>query len=440
MLLGFAIRKHRRSILFRREFPRVRAIIERSREILSADPRHRLNEQLHVWRLASGATIEFGSLQHEHTKNNYQGRGYDLHGFDELTEYSESQFRFVTGWNRSTSPDVAAQVVCTFNPPLTEDGMWVLRFFGPWLDPDYRGERAQPGELVWFVTDDDGKDQEVGRGPDRPVAHPLAKSRTFIPASLHDNPYLLASGYAATLNALPEPMRSILLGKAPPVGASDHPWQIIPSAWIVAAQHRWTSQPDRTPTSVGMDVARGGADRTVVARLVGTWLAPLQVVPGTATPTGPDAARLIMADALAGVPVGIDIIGVGASAFDSARSLGGVTIAGINNAAAAKQSDGTPYTDQHGKLRFRNVRAMAYWRVREALDPAGAILLALPPDDELAKELRTPRWSLTPYGVQVESKEDIVERSGRSPDKADALTIALIAPLFAQGQWLLWED
>jgi hypothetical protein len=294
--------------------------------------------------------------------------------------------------------------------------------------------------LVWFVTDDDGKDQEVGRGLTCPVDFPLAKSRTFIPASLHDNPYLLESGYAATLNALPEPMRSILLGKAPPVGASDHPWQIIPSAWIVAAQLRWTAQPNATtPTSVGMDVARGGADRTVVARLFDTWLAPLQVVPGSATPTGPDAARLILDDALAGVPVGIDSIGVGASAFDSARSLGAVTVAGINNAAAAKSSEGVPFTDRHGKLRFRNVRALAYWRVREALDPAGDILLALPPDEELAKELRTPRWSLTPYGVQVESKAEIVERSGRSPDKADALTIAIVAPLFAQGGWLLWD-
>jgi hypothetical protein len=363
-----------------------------------------------------------------------------LHGFDELTEFSETQFRFVTGWNRSAIPGQHAQVVCTFNPPLTEDGVWVLRFFGPWLDPDYDGPKAAPGELVWFVTDRDGKDREVGRGPDRPFLYPLAKSRTFIPATLHDNPYLVRSGYEATLQALPEPMRSILLGNAPPVGSTDHPWQIIPAAWIVAAQARWRPGTPGVQTSAGMDVARGGADRTIVARLYGAWLAPLQVVPGVETPTGPDAARLILPDVTASIPVGIDVIGIGASAYDSARSLGHTTVAGINNAAAAKSGDGTVYTDRTGRLRFRNIRALAYWKAREALDPNGDILLALPPDDELAKELRIPRWSLTPYGVQVESKQDIIERLGRSPDKADALTIALVAPLFAGPSWLLWED
>ena len=442
LLVGLAARKHRRSIIFRREFPRVRAIIERSREIFASGQAHNkdsYNEQLHLWRLAGGVTIEFGSLQREQDKNNYQGRAYDLHGFDELTEFSETQFRFVIGWNRSAVLGQHAQVVCTFNPPLTEDGTWVIRFFGPWLDPDYDGPKAGPGELVWFITNPNGADQEVGRGDTRPESHPLAKSRTFIPATLADNPYLLASGYEATLQALPEPIRSILIGKAPPIGTTDHPWQVIPAAWIAAARQRWRDGNHGPQTSAGMDVARGGSDRTIVARLHGNWLAPLQVVPGAQTATGPDAARLILPDALAGVPIGVDVIGIGASAYDSARSLGHTTVAGINNSSAAKDSAGQPYTDRTGRLRFRNIRALAYWRVREALDPAGDVLLALPDDDELAKELRAPRWSLTPYGIQVESKDDIIERLGRSPDKADALTIAVVAPLFAGASWLLWE-
>jgi hypothetical protein len=67
-------------------------------------------------------------------------------------------------------------------------------------------------------------------------------------------------------------------------------------------------------------------------------------------------------------------------------------------------------------LHFVNLRAYAYWSLRDLLDPEQGQNLALPPDQELLSDLTAPRWSLTTQGIKIEAKEDIAERLGRSPD------------------------
>ncbi len=54
--------------------------------------------------------------------------------------------------------------------------------------------------------------------------------------------------------------------------------------------------------------------------------------------------------------------------------------------------------------------------------------LALPPDEQLMDELIATRWRPTPEGkVRIEAKEDLKTRLGRSPDKADAVVMAVAA-------------
>ena len=76
--------------------------------------------------------------------------------------------------------------------------------------------------------------------------------------------------------------------------------------------------------------------------------------------------------------------------------------------------------------RFANKRAEAYWRFREALDPDqdGGSLVALPDDAELRADLAAPKFSITPRGILIESKDDIRKRLGRSPGKSDAVVMA----------------
>src|SRR5579883_2001040 len=60
LLLGLAVKRHRRSIIFRRMYPSMRALIERSREIYNSegDAFKTFNEQSHLWRLQGGRQIE----------------------------------------------------------------------------------------------------------------------------------------------------------------------------------------------------------------------------------------------------------------------------------------------------------------------------------------------------------------------------------------------
>jgi hypothetical protein len=62
--------------------------------------------------------------------------------------------------------------------------------------------------------------------------------------------------------------------------------------------------------------------------------------------------------------------------------------------------------------------------MREALDPRSKSLIALPPSSELKADLCAGHFKITPGGIQVESKEDIKKRIGRSTDLGDAYLLA----------------
>jgi hypothetical protein len=437
VLLGLAGTAHRNSIIFRRVFPKTRALIERSRAIFNATGvahfRDSYNEQLHLWRLRDGRTIEFGSVQHDKDKQDYQGRPHDFIGWDEGTEFTEAIYRFVNIWLRSTVPGQRCRVVVTGNPPTNVDGEWVIRYWAPWLDTQHPNP-ARPGELRWFVrvkTDDgQGKDVEVADGRacviDNERVQP--RSRTFVPARLSDNPFLASTNYGAVLQALPEPLRSQMLYGDFSIGIKDGAWQVIPTEWVRAAQKRW--KPDGYKgalTAIGVDVAWGGADKTVLAPRHGTWFGKLEVYPGPATPDGPAAARVIqkfLADAgrrgtVRGAAVQIDAQGEGASCYSSC------VLFKVPGVQAVRFGDGAGGRQDKGKvLHFANLRAYAWWRMRESLDPQKGDNIALPPDSELLSDLCSPRWDNTVSGVRLEPKEDIKERIGRSPDRGDAVVLA----------------
>ncbi len=418
LLLGFAGTKHYRSVIFRRVFPLLEGIEARSREIFSAGGPARVkdsyNESLHRWELSTGAMVRFAAMQYEDDKKNFQGRPFDFYGFDEATEFTESQVRFVTGWNRSTRTNQKCRVVLTFNPPLDEAGEWVVRFFAPWLDETHANP-AKDGELRWFAMID-GDEKEVADGA--PFTHNIEtitpKSRTFFHAKLSDNVILEQTGYQSQIDAMPEPIRSILKGSFSAYKQID-PFQVIPPAWVKAAQERWiNSEPVDVIKAVGVDVARGGADKTVISTLRLERFDELNKYPGVSTPTGQTVALLVNQVIGEQEPIiGVDVIGVGASAYDHLSDS-----IGVNFGA------GSDETDKSGKFRFANIRAEAYWKFREALDPDYGATMALPPDKELLGDLCAPKWSIKTGKIYIESKDEIIKRLGRSPDCADSVVIA----------------
>lgn len=119
LLCGLAVEEHRKAIIFRREYPQIKGLVDEVQRQLGT--RAGFNASDRIWRLPNGNELEFGSVQHEDDKEKYQGRAHDLKGFDEITHFSESQYRFLIGWNRSADASQRCRVVATGNPPISAD-------------------------------------------------------------------------------------------------------------------------------------------------------------------------------------------------------------------------------------------------------------------------------------------------------------------------------
>ena len=417
LAIGLALTTHTESIIFRREAVQLEGIFRRMTDILGS--RDGFNSTTRIWRL-SDRLVEFGAVKDVGDEIKYQGRAHSLKVFDEITHFQESQFRFLCGWLRSVKHDEPQRILCTGNPPTDSDGEWVMRYWGPWLDPKHP-DPAEPGELRWYVTFDNDMEQPVESGD--PQTDPSTgesvkpKSRTFIPSRVEDNPFLMATDYKATLQAMPEPLRSQMLKGDFQAGVGDDPWQVIPTNWVDEAMERWSPDHRETMDSMGVDVARGGIDETVVACRHGGWFSEPVAVPGSATPNGQTGAALVIQHRRDGAPVHVDVIGVGGSVYDHLDENGIQAIPVNVSKKSHKRAE-------YGGLGFKNLRAELHWNLRECLDPRSNSLLALPPDSELKADLCAARFKVTPGGIQVESKEDVKKRIGRSTNKGDAILLA----------------
>lgn len=417
-LLGTALTQHRNAIIFRREYPQVRALVERSKQIIGQAGR--FNQTELIWRMDDGRILEFGAVQHDKDRDKYQGRPHDFIGFDEASHFTEELIVFLSAWLRSTVPGQRCRIGYGTNPPTDVEGEWLIRRFAPWLDAAHPNPAAA-GELRWFAMVD-GEEIECEDGtPFLDGSEAITpRSRTFIPAHVTDNPHLAETGYVSTLQAMPEPLRSQLLYGDFTIGLQDDEWQLIPAAWVRDAQARWTPErPDGAPLmQLGCDVAQGGADNTVIARRYGTWFAEPEVYPGLAAPDAKHNAEHIERALLGGGVATIDSDGIGASTYF-------LLAPGFQERAVAyKGSAPTKMRDRSGVLTFVNQRAAAWWAFRDALDPAHGSTVALPPSRELRAELCAPRYEKQSNGIKIEDKKETKKRIGRSPDLGDAYVMA----------------
>lgn len=428
-----ALTAHQNSIIFRREYPQLKGIIQRSKKIIKKRGKYNSTEK--TWSLDDGRILEFGACQYEEDAEKFQGRAHDLKIFDEICHFSKFQYKFLSGWNRTADENQRARTLATGNPPTTAEGRWVIEYWAPWLDPKHPNP-AVPGELRWFVVvvDEDcreGRDVEVPNGDPVLIDGEWIKprSRTFVPAKIDDNPYYAKTNYKSVLASLPEPLRSQMLKGDFSAGIEDDPWQLIPTEWVEAAQARWKSQKPVDArgvtiplTTLGVDPARGGNDKTTLAPRYGHYVDTLIKKAGKSTPDGKSVADLVAINLNGEAYGNIDVTGIGSSPYDRCVERG-------LNVYACSGGDGSSERDRSGKFGFRNKRAEWYWRLREALDPKHGDNIALPPDKELLADLTAPRWKITPGNdIQVESKDDIKKRIGRSPDCGDAVVYSFVHP------------
>jgi len=443
LAIGLALTEHFRTQFFRREGPQLSGVIDRLAEIVGS--RDNINGKPAVYRDGDDRQIELNSMPNLGDETKYQGRPKDLLVIDEAANFLEQQVRFVKGWVRTTRPGQRTRTLLTFNPPTNAEGRWVIGFFGPWLDTKHPLYPTDPGVLryvyvdpetgddVW-IPDNDPRMFVLASGKRlynfdvmayRPEEIIKPESRTFVPSKITDNPFLVSTGYMAQLQSLPEPLRSQMLLGDFNAGISDDPWQVIPTAWVEAAMARWKHRSPRGEMmAIGVDVARGGKDNTLMATRHKTpetnyWFDELHVYPGAETPNGNIVAGLVIGARRDHAPIHLDVIGVGASPYDVLNSAG-QDVYGVNVSERANS------LDQSGRLSFFNLRSQLWWQLREALDPSLENGIALPMDKDLLAELCAPRWEMSGMTIKVESRDEIVKRVGRSPDRATAVMLALI--------------
>lgn len=432
--IGLSLTQHVKTLFLRRESTQLSEISTRVSELMRVGDRWRGVGYGGLLRTLDGRRVEFAGCPNEKDKQRFKGRAHDLKFWDELSDFPESIYLFVNAWNRTTIPNQRCRVVAASNPPTTAEGEWVARRWSPWLEggvPD--------GALRWYTTIDD-KEEVFPSG--EPVEHKgetyKPRSRTFIRSRLQDNPALISTGYEHVVAALPEPIRSIYLHGDFGAARQDHRWQLIPTAWVLAAVERGrrSKKPLRALDAVGVDVARGGKDKTVLALRYGNWIAPLIKRPGKETPEGVHVYQLLL-QALADGPmarVNIDADGVGSSAYDMTQSQ----VVPMRNVNPIRSASATDYKDprcpQLGG--FANLRAAMHWHLKTLLDPAGPeeTRLILPDDPELVADLTAPRYRLTVRGLLVEPKDEpktdgsdggIRQRLGRSTDCGDSVAMSV---------------
>lgn len=161
-------------ILFRRTFPRLETadgLIARSKNWYTGYGGH-YNDQKHYWTFPSGARIYFGHMEYESDKQQYQGAQFTYIGFDELTEFSESQYMYLFTRCRA---DIDSGLRCYIRAATNPGGIgheWVKTRF----------VTADIVNRVDHFARVNEQDSRVDK------AHPDALSRAFYPALLSDNP------------------------------------------------------------------------------------------------------------------------------------------------------------------------------------------------------------------------------------------------------------
>jgi hypothetical protein len=442
--LGLAFNEHKRALIMRRQYGDLDRLVEDALKIHgtregfngSPPPKLRINEN-HI--------IDFAAAHRVGDERSQMGKGRDLIVFDEATHFAESQVRFIVGWLRSDDPNQRCRVVLPTNPPLTSEGLWVIKMFAPWLDPQHPNP-AKAGELRWVISDDDGNDKWV-EGPGEYEVEVAGKtkrvkatSRTYIPSSVKDNPYYVASGYERQLDAMPEPYRSLLLGgfRTAFVDAKN---QVIPTKWVELAQQRWTPDPpEGVPMcALGVDCSGGGADPMTIAPRYDGWFQEIIEIPGKEIPierAGAFCAGQVLSYRKDNAIVVVDMGGgYGGPIYEH---LHGNNI----EVKVYKGAEASTRRSVDGKLHFTNKRSAAIWAFREALDPGqpGGSPIALPPSPKLTADLTAPTFEVTPNGIKVEPKEKVCERLGRSTNDGDAVVMSWFEGPKAITDILDWLD
>lgn len=147
------------------------------------------NEQKKIFTFPSGAKLAFGHLENENDKLNYSSAEFQFIGFDELTEFSESQYRFMfSRLRKNAGVNIPLRMRSGSNPPQEPAGEWVQEYFVP---DDYFFDEEDKTVIYKEAATEDG----------------VIKRRVFVPSRLEHNPHVDQEDYDESLSFLDDVTR-----------------------------------------------------------------------------------------------------------------------------------------------------------------------------------------------------------------------------------------
>ncbi len=174
------------------------------------------------------------------------------------------------------------------------------------------------------------------------------------------------------------------------------------------------SDDEREPVYIGVDVARFGADKSVLIARRGQRVIAAKVLDRDADTMRVAGEAALMAADLDAQAIFVDENGVGGGVCDRLKEIG-APVYGVQFGRRAPHP-----------TRFANLRSEIFWELRRLMN---ARLIALPSDEILQAELLSLRYDVTSSGqVKLESKRAIRKKGMPSPDRADALALAFMRP------------
>lgn len=118
-----------RAIVFRRTTPQLRRLVDRSYQIFKRGfPGAEFVESKLTWTFPSGAKFMLSHMEEEKDKYRHDGQEYQYIGFDELTHFSASQYRYLYSRCRTSNPALKCYIRAT-GMPMGEGVTWVKQRF-----------------------------------------------------------------------------------------------------------------------------------------------------------------------------------------------------------------------------------------------------------------------------------------------------------------------
>lgn len=341
----------------------------------------------------------------------------NYYGFDDFRIYENRIENLITGstfifkglkdQNNQNIKSLEGVDIC-----WVEEGQKITKSSWDILDPTIR----KPNSEIWISMNREAENDPIWKAV---ASNP--DEQTFVcKVNYYDNPHC------------PENMKYLAeKTKQENLDDYEHIWLGAPvnqgDTKLISAKDVRNAQTQKILTSsspliIGVDIARFGDDKTVMCYRKGRYCFKLKEYSHLDTV---ELANLLTASIKEEMPARIflDMGNTGAGVYDILKDRGfAKTVRGINFGGKAINSD-----------RYYNKRAEMWAEANEWLKSEQPVQLV--DDDELLDDLCSVNKMYDSSGrLQLESKDKVKERIGRSPDKADAFVLTFAEPVYDVGK------